>query len=315
MKNIKLLPIIGIIGLLLLGCEDKKSNSVDPIQLTTGDVNNQPQYYSFNTNEFADTSFDLKFMIGNQTYLVYLNSEAGVLAVESTGTDFDNATMPITGYTSDDGETLVIGDNWMDVTTYNPTDNHSIQSNGNIYFVRTADYHWVKLEILKASTESFTVKYAVMDSNNNFGATQEKQIDYSSVDPAYFNFSSGATVTQEEWHFGLTLVPEYEPTLNQFFYMPSVIFNDELIQVGTTNTAFEDLNELPASFSWLSDSEKLSYRGNDPILVYHPEPPYNHKVIVEKPDQTVIIDVGGVYYKVKFIEYSSGVLLVEFNEI
>jgi len=47
--------------------------------------------------------------------------------------------------------------------------------------------------------------------------------------------------------------------------------------------------------------------------VYHPEPPYNHQVIVENPDYVYLLNTGNGFYKLRFIDYSSGIILFEYE--
>jgi len=49
------------------------------------------------------------------------------------------------------------------------------------------------------------------------------------------------------------------------------------------------------------------------VLVYHPEPPYNHKVIVENPGYVYIIDTGNYVYKLQFKLYNSGIMLFSYE--
>jgi hypothetical protein len=51
------------------------------------------------------------------------------------------------------------------------------------------------------------------------------------------------------------------------------------------------------------------------VLWYHPEPPYNHKVVVENPELIYLFDTGTVVYKFMFNEYTSGILSFKYEKI
>jgi hypothetical protein len=83
------------------------------------------------------------------------------------------------------------------------------------------------------------------------------------------------------------------------------------------NTNYADVIDSPTS-GWLEDTynnRPLAYNGEHMVLVYHPEPPYNHKVIVENPELIYLFDTGTVAYKFMFNEYNSGIISFKYEKI
>ena len=141
-------------------------------------------------------------------------------------------------------------------------------------------------------------------------------VSYSGEAPAHYDFTSGNTVEPEAWDLGFITIPVYAPGVGTF-YMPSVHVNYEQgIKVAILeDVPFEDLSSIPDEITWLEDVgelRNLGYLGAYEILVYHPEPPYNHKVIVEYLNRMYVVEAEGQFYKIRFLEYSSGVLLFEY---
>ncbi len=316
--KMKMKTVFGVISLVLvffIGCESTDDDNVVVGQeVITGDISLAPVFLNISNEQEADP-WDIRFYSGDMTYLVGVNTAAGVLAANTGSTDFDTAELPAEGFMGDGPDTTIIGDGWMDPSTYNPTD-HSIQGNGAVYFVRTASYEWVKLQIVSGSPAQFTIRYAFMDDGGAFSAETTVTTDYSSETPAYFDFTTNATVEPSDWHLGFSLVPDYAESLNSYMFMPTVLLNmDAGVRMAIVeDTPFDQVTEIPTD-GWLEDmagERHFGYNGDHMILVYHPEPPYNHKVIVENPDLVYVLDTGSGYYKIIFREYNSGIMRFEY---
>ncbi|MBC8400561.1 MAG: hypothetical protein H8E14_03635 [Candidatus Marinimicrobia bacterium] len=306
MKMKWLIIPLALLLFITIGCEDKNDDDVNIlISAHSGDIQISAQLCSFDDNEFVDT-YDLKFEYENQNYLVKLNPSAQVVAVKAD-TTFDEAELPPYGYSTDTSSTLVIGDSWMDT---NPAD-QSIQGNGQVYFVRATNYEWIKLEILSGSPTAFSFKYATETTT-----PQTVNLTYADGDPAYFNFASAGEIEPEDWELGFVTLPVYAGPTMGTVYMPSVIYNiDKGVEVTViTDKLFEDVTSIPTGATWITDSQELGYEGSAEVLVYHPEPPYNHQVIVENDNYIYIFKTETGDYKVQFNEYDD-VVIFDFAEL
>ncbi len=315
--------IYGLLAsLIVIGCEDNKADEDDtPIvddsyvfnNTYSGKIGDEAQLFSFADSAYA-TSYDLEFIYANSEYNIKLNAAANVLAIRSDST-FDIAELPLFGYGTDSTE-LVIGNHWQDESTYNFGDNHSILSNGSVYFVRTTTYQWIKIEILYASTIKIKFKYDIVDDVTD---VKIDSLSWSNNIPVYYNFSQAITLDPEPWDIGFLTVPIYSEELNQSMATPAVILNFDLdIQIGiiTDQTVgFEDFTDVPTVAEWITDSaidRSFGYEGDNEILVYHPEPPYNHKVIVENPDYGYVVKTGDDYYMLQFNDYALELVIFQY---
>ena len=99
-------------------------------------------------------------------------------------------------------------------------------------------------------------------------------------------------------------------------YMPSILFKsiDGVEVTVVTDQEFTDVTSVPSGNTWLTDGSVTGYDGLAEILVYHPEPPYNHQVLVENQEYIYIYKTGSNYYKVQFLEYDD-VVIFDFDEL
>ncbi|MFH1853069.1 MAG: hypothetical protein ABIA75_12065 [Candidatus Neomarinimicrobiota bacterium] len=306
--RIKWLAItLSLLMFITIGCEDN-NNDIDLISAHTGNIELSAQLFSFENNEFVDT-YDLKLVYENQNYLVKLNSSAQVVAVKAD-TTFDLATLPPYGYTTDTDTNYAIGDSWQDSSTYNFTD-HSIQGNGQVYFVRASNYEWIKLEILSGSPTGISFKYATATT-----AAQTVNLSYGAGDPAFYNFTAADEINPEDWELGFVTIPVYTGPTMGTIYMPSVIYNIEngIEVMVITDDIFDDVKSIPANATWITATQELGYEGSAEVLVYHPEPPYNHQVIVENDNYVYIFKTENGNFKVQFNEYDD-VVIFDFTEL
>ncbi len=314
-KRIVPLAII-ILGLLAWGCESPEDEEAGGIEVTMEDINQAGLFFSFETGGLVE-DYDVQFdylTVPNPAFVVRLNAAASVWAYVDTIGDFEGAVKPQGGFQSDSTDNLVIGDGWY---TYNPT-THTIDTKGYIYFIRGADYTWIKLRLDGASQVTYTITYALEQSDGSFGTAQTVE-NLSAIDgPVNFDFSKGSTVTAANWNMGLVTIPVFDPGSGATYYTPTVLINygNGTQAAVITDTSFGEVTSVPADISWLvetADTRPLGYMGAYEILVYHPEPPYNHKVIVEHPEYVYIVETDSDnYYKLRFIEYNSGIVLFEY---
>lgn len=316
--------LIGILLLLstmmMIGCEESEDpNGLDQgSAIYTQDINIAPQFFSFAEGSFSSASYDLTFQSGVQAYVVALNSGAGVMAFGTDSIAFETTEIPAVGYAYD-STSFVIGDTWMDLSTYNPAD-HSISGNNKVYFIRSADYYWVKFRVISASPSAFNIEYALYSDETGFGMIQSKTVPYSGTEPANFSLGTGSVVEPVSWDVAFASTPEFSTELQTNFYMPTVLLNaNEEISMGIVNdVSFEELDAVPSSLEWIMDTSSMHPFGNGgahQIFVYHPEPPYNHQVIVENPELVYILRTTDTSYKIKFTEYSSGIIVFEYEAL
>jgi len=313
----RILPLaIIILGLLAWGCESPDDEDGVGTEVTTEDINQGGQFFSFETGGFVE-DYDVQFDYltePNPAFVVRLNTVASVWAYVETSGDFEGAVKPQGGFQSDSTDNLVIGDGWY---TYNPA-THTIDTKGYIYFIRGTDYTWIKLRIDGASQGTYTITYALEQSDGSFGTALTVDNLSTTDGPVNFDFSKGTTVTAANWHMGLMTIPAFDPGTEATYYMPTVLINyGNSTQAGViTDQALGEVTSVPADISWLvetADTRPLGYIGAYEILVYHPEPPYNHKVLVEHPEYVYIVATDNAnYYKLRFTDYDSGIILFEY---
>ena len=281
-------------------------------QVTTPNIKLEPYYFSFDTGDAVSEIHDVTLKLESQSYIVALNASANISAVVKTSGDFDTAEYSYTDTAKFDGAEYVIGDNWMDVSTYNPTD-HSISNNGTFYFVRAAGYQIVKFMVDSASPSVFNIKYAVSaDGGTTFPAATEQAVSYSEESPVDFDFSQGMAVTPAEWHVGLIT----SPVASAPYPMQNVIINYENnTQVAViSDQSFDELESVPVNVSWLtadSQTRPLAYSGDHEVLTYNPA---DHTVSIVNPELVYIVNIpDGSFYKLRFINYEQSAGIIEFE--
>ncbi len=314
--NPKLLSLF-LTVLFLVACEE--SNPVDQTdsqdQVHTQDINLAPQFFKLGDGSSVSTDYDLTFQSGGMAYEVMLHSTAGVLAAATDTLAFDTNLFPAVGFLPDSSE-MVIGSSWMDASTYNPA-NHGISSNAMVYFLRTTDYRWVKFRVLSATPEEFQCEYAMYNDDAGYETPTTVTIPYSSEAPARFSFASGGVVEPADWDLAFATTPEFSMELQTNFFMPTLLLNALAgVRCAVLDDAeFEDVLDLPGNVEWLDLSTQhhpLGNQGSHQVIVYHPEPPYNHQVIIEAPERIYFIETGNTTYKLQFDTYSSGIVLFHY---
>ena len=308
----RILPLVIIIlGLLAWGCESPEE-AIEGTQVTTSNIKLEPYYFSFDTGDAVSEIHDVTFKQESGSYIVALNAAANISAVVKTSGDFDTTGYSFSDTTRFDGAEYVIGDNWMDVSTYNPTD-HSISNNGYFYFVRAVGYQIVKFMVVSASPSVFNIKYAVSaDGGTTFPSTTEQAVTYSDTSSVDFDFAQGAGITPAEWHIGMIT----SPVTGAPFPMQNVIINYEKnTRVAViSDQAFDELESVPANVSWLtadSQTRPLAYSGDHEVLTYNPT---DHSVSIVDPELVYIVNIpDGSFYKLRFINYEQSAGMIEFE--
>jgi len=358
-KKSIIIGLIGIIGFIPACVDSSKNDEIESnsVEVITDDLNFSPHYTNLVTQSSETNTYDIKFFFGPYliggtnygSYFVGLNQGAVVKAALDSTHNFESAELPITWCVDaecppyenpnlgfdiyDDTDELdsthyVIGANWADLGSYGFDGGHGIASfDSTVYFIYSANYEWVKFSVNWASPDSFSVKYALQNSDGTFGDTQEIMAGgYTTLayyNYVYFDFSTGSIIEPDEWHVGFTASPVYSEELKSMQYVPYVLFNSDIgVKVSIINdVAFDELLEVPGTVDWLEtpgDFIQFGYEGDREILVYHPEPPYNHKVIVENPEYVYIIDTGSGIYKLTFPNedsYDGGILQYIYEQI
>ena len=310
-----------LLTLTLIGCDSTDNNNDASGDIITSDITVAPAFLDLENQQYNDT-WDIKLSSDNHSYIVGTNSSAGVLVVNSGSMDFANAALPDSGLEYENAAEPVIGDNWWDTSTYSIAD-HSIQGDKSVYFIRTVSYEWIKFEIISGSPSQFEIKYAFLTYNEDgdliLGETETSTINYSSDAPAYFDFTTSTTTSESDWNIGFSMIPDYSPELSTYMFMPTILINmNSSVKITILeNTNYADVIDIPTS-GWLEDTydnRSLSYNSEHMVLWYHPEPPYNHKVVVENPELIYLFDTGNFIYKFMFNEYNSGILSFKYEKI
>lgn len=310
MKYTQNMIIIFALAFLAIGCEDKKDETTASTELMTSDIDIVGQYFDLGTERYVDP-YDVAF---DDDYGVHLNGAAKVLTTVAEGVTFEAATLPTSGYTWDTTDTLAIGGGWYD---YNFV-THAFVVRDNVYFIRTSNYNWVKLAVDSIDGSTYYIRYATMAADSSFPTVEfETVVGTSGLTTVNLD---DATVVNTQWQVGFVTSPIFAGPTVGYMYMPEVITNyNNGVTVGIiTNVVYEDItsDNISDITTWLSDTAELhplGYEASQEVLVYHPEPPYNHKVIVENSDYSYIIDDGsGIYYKVRFLDNASGIVLWEY---
>ncbi len=314
MRNKKLMIAAIVLVFLAFGCD---SNDDDPggTSVATPSIKEAPYYFSFTTGAAVSDVPDVTLRYEDHSYIVALNAAANISAAVRDSSDFASATYSMGADLPqfDTDTSLVIGDNWMDVDTYNPAD-HSISNNGTFYFVRAADYSQVKLLVDSASPTQFNLKVAVSSASDGstFPAATDHTFAYSADTPAQVSLTGGTVIdSPADWHIGLVTAP----VAGSPYPMQSVIINyGNDTQVGVVSgQAFDDIDVAPADIVWLTDTattRPLAYGGSNEVITYRQT---DHTVYIVDPDLVYIVNISGGMYKLQFLNYDQPTGIVEFT--
>lgn len=314
MQYHKLILAPVVLALMAFGCDTNDDDNSGGTSVATPSIKEAPYYFSFTTGAAVNEVPDVILKMVGQSYTVALNAAANIsAAVRGDSSDFASATYSIGADMSqfDSDASLVIGDGWMDVNTYNPTD-HSISNNGTFYFVRAADYSIVKLLVDSGTPTQFNLKVAVSSDGSSFPAATDLTFAYSADAQAQVSLTGGTVVDSPgDWHIGLITAPVADAP----YPMQSVVINYENdTQVGVVSgQAFDDIDAAPADIVWLTDTgttRPLAYSGSNEVITYRES---DHAVYIVDPDLVYIISVSGGMYKLQFVNYDQPTGIVEFT--
>lgn len=310
-------PAVAALVLLLWGCEEPVESGM---LVTSPNIASGPFYFSLansaQVTDIPDVTFKLEggFAAGD-IYIVELNSPANVAAWVETSGDFATAMVdsgnPIQ---FDAGTEYVIGNNWMDLGTHDPTDNR-ISANSTFYFIRTADYAIVKFRVMSATPAEFIFQYATLIGDTVFATITEKTVAYSADAPTHFDFSQNRVVTPGQWHMGVVALPGSV----SLPFMPAILWNYGAgTRVAVINSqTFGEVNAAPANPTWLEESDTnrpTTYGGTHEILSYRSS---DQTVYLSNAHRVYIVDLGtdaAAFFKLQFIRYdtTAGTIEIEY---
>ncbi|MFQ6604058.1 MAG: hypothetical protein ACE5D8_00745 [Fidelibacterota bacterium] len=304
-----------ILCILLVACESPGGDSQLPNQLTvnTEDITSFGHHFNFTDQSFVKP-YDIAFRSDGGDYIIQLNSEAGVRALSADSAAFESAVLPLAPYLGDtlSTEFYVIGNRWID--SQSGADN--IMGNGNVWFIRTTDYHIVKFVALKANPDSITFRYAVR-SDNGFESDIIETVALDQDQETSYDFTTGSLAVDVSWDMAFYTIPIFVPEIGNV-YMPHIALSGGTAVAVLTEGVFDDIVQIPETITWLYDSDAesvLGYLGLYAVLVYHPEPPYNHQVIIEHPEYIYLIRTAQGDYKLTFDDYGAGALIFTLAEL
>ena len=282
-------------------------------QLETPDINLGPFYFSLTDRAGVTNLPDITYSRVDLFYSVALNSAAGVGVVVLAGGDFDAGILALPASVRYDGDTPVIGSNWMDPTTVDPNDHFSIQSTAAFYYLLLGGYEVVKFQVTEADTNAFTIRYAFQPSPGSAGAVVNRTVPYSAAVPAHYDFDSGDTLTAADWHIGLTTEAVYIDTLGALVPWPSVITNyaNGTRMAVVTARDWDDILEVPGNVNWLDESG-----GNRPFGYGRQFQVWDMTaagtVSLRQPDYVYIIEAGGKTFKLRINSWNDGMVRIDY---
>ena len=128
------------------------------------------------------------------------------------------------------------------------------------------------------------------------------------ISDIYIDLVSGNEVSYEDtWH--VSIIRDTEN-----YNMPSIVFGIASIAL-YDGASYDDITTLPSDFNEnvVSDNQVFQYGGEHEILSYDMTV---HRVSVSNPDHIYILNFTGDVqetYKLRFIEYQSGITVLEYN--
>lgn len=334
-----------IIILFLTTCDSLvNENSITNDTLITPNINNSPLLFYLNESTYQEPwdiklSYDSTQIGWDQWYRVDFNSSAGVMGVRLESNNFEESTLPDTGMTYNND---IMGSDWWDLTTYSGASSidHSVQGKDYIYFLWTSSYNFIKIQILEARviwcseiinnicmegegaycqgcTKKYQITIKYQSLNDNF--SKELNLLYAKEEPLYFNFNLEKSVEITNWDLAFSMVPVFSEDLNSYQNMPTVLLNMlSNIKVAIIDDLDfnSDINmEELVFYNDTAEDRNLGYEGAYQVIHYHPEPPYNHKAIVEYPNRLYIIETLSSIYKFSFDEYNHGYISFNFQKL
>ena len=181
----------------------------------------------------------------------------------------------------------------------------------------------MKLQVIQAKTIISGELYQIIFKYKFLNQSEEgliiDTIQYSNDLPNYFNFNTDHKINLSNWDIGFSLTPIFSNQLQSYQAMPTILLNisSEIKVSMVENIAFEE--EIDTTnriwYEDINNQRQLGYEGTYQVIWYHPEPPYNHKAIIEYPSRVYIISNSNVFYKLMFNKYDSGFLSFKYEKI
>lgn len=304
--------IIGVIW--TFSCSTPVQTGLIGTPITTPDIMGVPYYFSFSTEIAVSDVHHMTFKAEGQSFIAILNSDAGISATVVANGDFQSG-MPSANasWMMDTDTDYVIGDQWMDVSTYNPADT-SISSNGNLYFVRLGGYALLKLMIVSATPSRYNIKYAIGTFDGIFGSTQDITVPFVDAGTNFNFYTSAVDTTLTVWHMGITT----EAVGATAIPVPSVVFNyDQIDSIAViTDRNFVSITSVPSAANWLESTQPLSYTGNYAVFQYDASGIPDEQITIKNPDYSYLIELTpGDFYKFRFVGYDSSLVKFEYIQL
>jgi formylmethanofuran dehydrogenase subunit A len=124
--------------------------------------------------------------------------------------------------------------------------------------------------------------------------------------PYYFNFSDGA-INSTNWHLSYQNLDAGGGN-----YMPSFLLNNTVMLNVDEASTFEDISQSPETNLFAPSNGKLGYGGDNEVLIYDMQ---SHKISVSDSNYIIYDTVSHKVFKIRFDEYSSGVVIFRFAEL
>lgn len=125
----------------------------------------------------------------------------------------------------------------------------------------------------------------------------------------YYNLSTNSEVSSEDtWHISAQI--KQVDFGGQSYGMPNIVLGNVYAQL--SDSTFNEVTVPPSQTSaWYQDNSAVEYGGIDEIISYNMT---SHVASIENPSRTFIIYeyIGHTTYKIQFLEYTDGVVSLQF---
>jgi hypothetical protein len=128
----------------------------------------------------------------------------------------------------------------------------------------------------------------------------------------YYNLATKSEVQSDDiWHISAQL--KQVDFGGQSYGMPCVVLGNVYAQL--SDSTFNEVTVPPIQTStWYQDNSAVEYGGTDEIISYNMT---SHVASIENPGRTFIIYdyIGHTTYKIQFLEYTNGVVSLQFSAL
>ena len=154
------------------------------------------------------------------------------------------------------------------------------------------------------------------DNHNHDSAIEiiTNDIDAEDATGFYFDLVTGAEVDSSgPWHMSFQMLPVSSGS--ETYMMPSLVLGP-VYAAEYTETAFENMESIPETFmaDYFQNPTVVQYGGTSEVLHYDAQ---THVVSVSNPDRVLVVyePSGHTTYKIKFVEYVSGVISFKYGSL